>query len=292
MATIKKKARPSILQERRRRAFIFRTSLVLGILILLFTASLVCSWQSYFQIQDIEVVGNQVVGTENIVLTSKVALANNYAWIWPRSFFLWYPKSEIQNNLLSQFPRLKNIDIGIKGKNTIHLDVEERKPYVVWCADKTSLTDIPDSKNCYVLDRYGFVFDRAPKFSGHLFWHFYGEFKDGQNIGSNYLTPEIFHNLSNFMDEISKKGLDVIGLESFSSDGYYKLYLSNNVYILISNNQDFDITLRNLNALIEQKDMDLRNPDVSSRLEYVDLRFGNKINYKEKASQTEKTNQN
>jgi hypothetical protein len=294
MKVTRTKNRVSVLHERRKRKLIFRISLALGILVVLFVASIIMSWQKYFQIQTITVTGNQVVGEENIILSAKNSLANNYAWIWPKCFFLWYPNAQIKTDLLKQFPRLKNVTVSLKGKNSLILNIEERKPYVVWCADKSSLSDIPDSKNCYVLDRYGLVFDQAPKFSGHLFWHFFGELKTGQNIGANYLTPDVFHDLSGFLDEISSKGFDIIGFESFQVDGYYKIYLANNVYLLIATSQSFDATLRNLLALMKEKDMDLRDPQVSSRLDYIDLRFGNKINYKEKAgsmsTSTVKTN--
>lgn len=292
MKVTRTKNRVSVLHERRKRKLIFRISLVVGILVVLFVASIIMSWQKYFQIQTITVTGNQVVGEENIILSAKNSLANNYAWIWPKGFFLWYPKSQIKVDLLKQFPRLKNVTVSLNGKNNIILNTEERKPYVVWCAEKSSLKNIPDSENCYVLDRYGFIFDRAPNFSGHLFWHFYGELKDGQNIGAHYLTPDTFHSLSNFLDEISSRGLDIIGLESFFEDGYYKIYLAGDTYLLVSASQSFDYTRRNLEVLMQQDDLDLRNPEASSRLEYIDLRFGNRINYKEKASTEIKAKQN
>ena len=284
MATIKKKIRSTIIQKRRRKAYILSLTIIVSTFILLFTASLVFSWQSYFQIQNIEVIGNQVVGTDNIVLASKVALADNYAWIWPKSFFLWYPNDEIKTIILNQFPRVKKIDVNLRGKNDIQLNIVERRPYAVWCDDKMFINNL-EAQNCFVLDRNGFIFDRAPKSTGSLFWHFFGEINKGENVGADYLTPDTFNQLANFLDEVSGRGFNIIGLESFFADGYYKLYLSNNVYVLISAVQNFSSTLRNLEVLTSQKDMDLRNADVSSRLEYVDLRFGNKINYKDKASE-------
>ena len=275
----KKIKRQSILRDRRRRAIMFRLGISLGVLIFLFFLILICSWQSYFRIDKIKVTGNMSLNENNLILATDVPLSNNYGSIWPKNFFAWYPRQEIKEFLETQFPRILDVNTGLAGFSSINLEITEKKPIGVWCGlIKTQV------EPCYLVDKDGFIFDKAPNYSGSLFVHYYGPLNREVAVGANYLSVDNFQALKSFLDNLHNEDLDVTDIEYISTDDFFNLYIANGPRLLINTRQTYDKTLRNILVLLRSKELNLHDTKNLTSLSYIDLRFGNKISYKEKGN--------
>ncbi|MEI6420517.1 MAG: hypothetical protein WCO30_02675, partial [bacterium] len=217
----KKIKRQSILRNRRRRAIIFRLSIILGSFILLFILLLVASWQNYLRISNINVTGNMAISAESLSVAAKVSLSNNYGWIWPKNFFIWYPKNEINESLKKQFPRLLEVDTNLGGFSKINIEVVERKPIGVWCGDS-----INKKSPCYMLDEGGYIFDSAPNYTGSLYTHYYGKVAGSSSVAVQYLSQDKFADIEDFLDNLHSVGVDVTDIEYIDRDDYLNVYLS------------------------------------------------------------------
>lgn len=273
----KKIKRRSILRDRRRRAILLRVIVSVSVIIFLFVLILVASWQDFFRISKIKITGNMSLGESTLIASASVPLSDNYAWIWPKNFFLWYPRAEIERNLKDQYLRLLDVKTSLSGLSTINIKVTERRPTGVWCGKV-----INKVSPCFLIDKGGYIFDNAPKYTGSLFTHYYGEIASTSGIvGSTYL-PRRFEELTQFTKNLHNENLEVTEVEYVANDSYYNIYLSNGPKLIVSDKQSYEKTFRNIMILSKNKNLDLHNTKTSLGLVYIDLRFGNKISYKEK----------
>jgi cell division septal protein FtsQ len=181
---IKKKIkRQAFLRQRQRKALTLKMIFwTIGIVVLLIILTVV-SRLDYFRIKTIEVVGNQAVPTESVQLEANKILSGSHFYLWPRNNIIWYSLSGIDNKVLNTFQRFTFVESKRAGWKKINLNVVERKPYAVWCKERpTSMSEV-NPVGCFLLDKEGFVFDKAPDFSGHLFVYFYGRLDSVNPIG-------------------------------------------------------------------------------------------------------------
>ena len=223
-------------------------------------------------------------------------MSGYYFWIFPKSNVLLYPKNDIKNRLNNKFKRLDNISFNIKNEKILEILLQERKAIYTWCGENPALYSavVLDDKElenqCYFIDENGYLFDRAPYFSGEVYFKFFGKLnndknKDNTNFIGSYFLPDIFYRMISFRDDVSSFG---IKSSSFflKEDGDIELYLSssktsNNLpKIIFKKDDDLLKVAENLQAAITTEPLKSDFEKKYSSLLYIDLRFNNKIYYK------------
>ena len=233
-------------------------------------------WQR-INIQNLELSGNKVVETKGIEDVIQSKLAGKYLWLFPKTNFLFYPKSRIKKALSGNFLILKDIDLTLQDVNTLKITLTEREAKFTWCGEK--LPEDSSAEKCYFMDENGYIYVEAPYFSGDVYFKFFGRIGNNgdQPLGS-YFFPENFSGLVYFREAAEKLDLRP-SLIAVKDDGDAELYLgsqANTPKIIFKLNADIEKTTENLGLVLESEELKGK----IGALKYIDLRFGNKVYFK------------
>ena len=122
------------------------------------------------------------------------------------------------------------------------------------------------------------VFSDAPSFSGQAYTRYHGLLDGDLNpIGRMYLPSAKFKEIGNFINSLKGLGLVISEFHS-ETEGDYEIYLENGSKIIFDDRRPFDKILVNLESILSEIGIGKGLSTSSSvKLDYVDLRFGNKI---------------
>lgn len=260
--------------RRKRRVLYIKIALAVAVVALVIGGLSYLAHVKSLQIRDVVVVGAEVVDESELTALAHEYLAGTYLWLFPKSNILIYPKEALQAQVLDSFKRLKTAEISFDSLHGITLTVTERPPEALWCGENRLSQQ--GMAVCYFLDPEGYIYTEAPTFTGSVYVRFYGPLGMGEPVGQTFVPTEQFQALRNFLQTLTTRGIKVAELALTDTD--VELYLENGTKILFLKNQELPRVLDNLLSVFsapEFKDMGLVN------LEYIDLRFGNKVYYKE-----------
>lgn len=271
---------------RRRRRKIFTIKAVLVFLLLIGFVFLL-SWFSKIspiQIAEIEISGNSAVSKDEIESLIRKETFGNYFMLFSKNNVFLYPRKSMERKILNDFKKIEKAEIKSKWFNKIIVKIAERKEDSLWCSGEKDSGNNKDenSRNCYFMDKEGVVFSPTPKFSGNVFIRYYGLLDGADPIGKAYISAEKFKEIRGFVNSLKNSGLvPVVFLAETESD--YEIYLENGSKIIFDDKQPLDKTLDNLESSLGEIGL-VKNHGASSsiKLNYVDLRFGNKVFYKTK----------
>ena len=274
------------LKKRRRKAVLNKILLtLLGLVVFFFLFSFFSSLEN-LNIAEIRVVNDGVVGTKEIKETVEGEMAGKYFYFFPKTNILIYPQNSIKDKLQNKFKRIKGVDLSIENNKILIVTISERMAKYTWCGTEIPGVGIPQgsptpespTEKCFFLDEDGYIFDEAPYFSGEVYFKFFGE----PVSVHNYFPEQNFNQLVSFIDMLVEMKLKPVSLY---------ITLNNDVEIFLSKGN----TAKTEPKIIFKLDADLENigsnlktalnteplkSDMNkkySMLEYIDLRFGNKV---------------
>jgi cell division septal protein FtsQ len=276
---------PRLLELKRKRRRVMMEKLLLVIFVVFAIVFLLTyiSRIPKFNISKIEVSGNKVVDAEEIKTKVTDDIKGKYLGLFPKTNFILYPENFVKESLATNFKRLKDISINVKDLNTLEVSVAERKGLYTWCGETVPEVSTKDEK-CYFMDETGYIFDEAPYFSGGVYLKFYGTFENYADSPLGlYFAKDIFNNLVTFKANIEGMGLKPEAM-FLSNDGDVEVRLApgNNARpkILIKSDGDFEKAAENLQAALSTEPLLTDFKKKYSSLQYIDLRYGNKVYYK------------
>lgn len=227
-------------------------------------------------IHDIVVAGNSIVHTEDIVREAREELNGRYFFLFRRNNIFIYPEGRIARRLMEKFKRIAEIDIRRNSLTDIRIAIVEYEPKYLWCGDYMR-EDEPDLlEACYFSNENGYIFSKAPDFSGNVFFKLFGPLSGGgvEPIGKRFLAPLAFTKLILFRDVVAGYGGEVVKF-AVTEKGDHIFILNNGSRIIFGADQDFDTLTGNLSAVSATLPQ-------NTPIEYIDLRYGNKVFFKEK----------
>lgn len=257
---------PNLIKKRRKKNFLKILFVLSSVGAILIGPSIITK-SDYLEISNIVVEGNSSVKSEDVASTALEQIEGNYFFLFSKKNFALYPKNKIEQNLLSRYKRIKEVELKISRFNTLNIFVEERKPEFIWC-------NVSDE--CFFMDDEGVIFDKSPNFSSDIYFIFRGGL-DGDPIGQNIFEKEKFLKIISFID-----GLELLSLSpsSLKTDGNnLEILVSKNSSLLIRVDDDLERSLSNLESILNDAKLGLvEGGDINFM--YLDLRFGNKVFYK------------
>ena len=276
------KSRRDILKSSRHKKFLEKRKTYslwgAAVLVVVFLLVGVLAWLSGNEkvvIAQVQTRGNSAVSTEEIISMVNDEISGKYLWLFHKNNSFLYPRDKILEHILSEQKRISEADVYLDGLTSLVVSVTERKSAYLWCGN-----EYPEegevSKNCFFMDSDGYLFAPAPYFSGDVFFEWYGptEKKTENPIGDRFLQYAEFKKLVSLKEAVLALGLKTTHL-AVRLDGDYALALKDSGDILFNSDQEFDALLGNLDSVLGELAS-------TKKLEYVDLRFGNKIFYKYK----------
>ncbi len=233
-------------------------------------------------IHNLEIVGNVSLSVRDIATATNKFLTGRYFFTVPKESIFFYPKSAIAKSIAESFPEIKRAEIGIKNFNTLGISVAERTPSALWCVKNENLAG-EKIADCYKLDDSSFIFSRATtKDSAEVgFVKFFASSTGASPIGQTYLSSAFFRSLMDFAKNFSALGFSVVAFRERSEreQGDFEAVLEGGVRLIFSRDSNLTSIFANVESIISDSGL---GKDGFAKLDYLDLRFGNKIFYKMK----------
>lgn len=285
---------PRILELKKRKRKILKVKIIFFsvlTLILLVGLCFLSRWKE-INISNIQIIGNKIVDTAVIDKVVQEELNGYYLWVIPKRNSLVVPRSKIKKRLEAEFKRFENVDLEVRDTKVLEIFVTEHKALYTWCGEDLKFyneilsLDDEEEKNCYFMNEAGYVFDKAPYFSGNVYFKFFGALdkKTENPLGQSYF-PENFSKMVSLLDSVKSFDLKPASL-FIKDDTDIILYLKSNTFspdshkIIFNTNSDIPKILENLHASITTEPLKSELEKKYEDLLYIDLRFGNKIYYK------------
>lgn len=226
----------------------------------------------FWKIQKIELSGLETLGQEEIKIQINESFKGQYAFFLPRnSFFLFSPTS-LADVLKSEFPRIKTATVEKKFPDLLKISIKERQLFGVFC---NTITTSTSTSPCAYIDKTGFAYETAPNSSGSLFIKIKSDAPEAR-AGAK-IDPQLMNEIL-YLGGKLKKGADLetIDYEFYSKNPReLKVKTSDGFKIIFMRDSDWEKTIHALKTVLNQEIKEKRQ-----RLDYIDLRFGNKVFYK------------
>jgi len=234
-----------------------------------------------FTVSSVRVLGNEVIDTKDIEKTVWEEIGGSYLWVFKKKSVFLYPKNRLEEKILLKWPRAGGIDIYADTMTSLTVRINERGPSHMWCGQaRVEETHDGGNEQCYFIDEDGFIFAEAPYFSGPAFFKAYGpvfetEFyknTDNGTVGKRFLSEEEFKKMIVLKDAFILIEMKAEEFEVLEND-VYQFVMEDGVKIMFNKDQSVERLLDNLDSALEV---------ISSgkQIDYIDLRFGNKVFYR------------
>jgi len=207
------------------------------------------------------------------------------------------PRSAITNNIESISPRIRSAEITITGLRSFVVNVNMRKPAGLACTN-VSGQDQDDQNNCQFIDKEGFVYAHADNMGTSSDLVVYTKNKLPE-IGDQLIPEETFTILQSFIGNLPELGLSPqqVRLQdqrdisiAVQDAGAATTTATSSVNIRLDLSDSLNQAYTDLKTVIEkdafvssstQQATSATKQNISPfALEYIDLRFGNKVFYK------------
>ncbi|MBI4093588.1 hypothetical protein HY417_01370 [Candidatus Kaiserbacteria bacterium] len=262
------------LRARRKRIRVIAALSGIAILVLVGYGASLVSYLSRFSIDRIEVHGAREMRPQLLEAFVATKLWDGSPALLSESNIFLYPRREIEAAMKEFFPRVESAKISRESllANVVTVAIEERKPFARWCLE---------GEACYAMDRGGVIFALAsttPTFETQ--YVFEGSLPAASDpIGQTYIPGQLPEVLAL---------LERLGQSSFSpqrvvvdGEGDFSIRLEEGFLIRLSFGADISATVNNLELVLASEALRGKQRE----LEYVDLRFGNRVYYKFKGGE-------
>lgn len=245
-----------------------------GILIFL-TAALAYAihWVSYlpsYTIQRIEVTGISTLDPQTIEARVREALGKDGGYVSSRNLF-WYDAHAIEKALEADMYHVARASVSREStfSTTLRVAIDERAPFARWCAAES---------DCYLIDETGFIFEHLAASTARdyvepfVFWG--GVASTSETLGA-YVAPARFPSALSILRALGQAGYTSLRAE-IDSDTDFSVLFEDGFRLYVSFGAEPPTLVRNLKLIFASEPLKERLTD----LEYIDLRFGNRIFYK------------
>jgi cell division septal protein FtsQ len=248
---------------------------IAAVVLLIVLASLVwgMSWVSYlpqFSIDSVSISGAEQIPQPLIQNYVESILHDGSHRMFSRSNIVLYPRSVIEEAVESFFPRIKSAKISRESllATAITVAVEERKPFAQWCEAR-----------CYIMDEGGFIFAEASNATTLSIPTTHYVFRGGiasstHPIGQRFALAHL-PGILVLLELLGQAGFNPEG-GSIDNDQDFLIPFAEGFTLKVSFGQDANTLTKNLQLVLSSEPLKGKE----SQLEYIDLRFDNRVYYK------------
>ncbi len=297
--------------KRRRTLKWIRFSVISFCILLVCTLLVYISYRPSLRISEVTLSGQVLVTGGEVKNETLNFLRGKYLWLLPKNSAFLYQRRALEVYLKEHFKRIDTIHISLTNYHTLSVNISERKPFAIWCdmlpsqftggapttthsattlASSTleeSPVDTRESvvesteSHCYFMDSNSTIFAEAPQFSGDAYFKYFGLLDTNilSPIGHEYIkNTEDFSHMDTFVRVAQSLGIRPQYLVA-KENGEYSLVLFGGGSIYFDTREPLEKTGDNLRTLL-QSPVFATTTKYGLPVEYIDLRFGNKLFYK------------
>lgn len=272
-------------QQRAQRRRLFKIYFWLFFYTSIFSGLILLSHWSRFEVSQSVIQGEQATSADVVSQRVIAILEGNHFYLLSKRNLWLLPRREIKQSILDQIPLIGEVEIDIKRiaqKNHLIITVSERRPVALWCR----------FKECYFIDQTGFVFSPAPTFSDNVLLKIYSQGSSNPLksrplarsdfvllIEAGEILPTVLAEAGILKAEVAKAVV--------TADQDYEFHIIQVLdsgrqewKLLFDSRDDFTRLVSNLQAALITDGFQQDYLQKNGQLEYIDLRFGNKVFYK------------
>lgn len=265
--------------------FVIFSILLFGIVFLL----RVISYSKSLSISGVEVSGTIYADSESIEKIVDRYLNDPVLNIFSRKNIFLISVYRLEEYIKKENKGLKGVRAEIK-ERVLHLSIVEYKPNFLWCGDTPPII-WDEIVSCFYASDDGFIFSKAPFFSGDVYVKFYGPLGEGFSvipIGSRISNLTDFLNLVKFKNDLKNMGLQpesiaLSGLDTISVilwRGENRQEEQASPKIIFNRSQNLETLSRHLRSAISSGELKDFISTKYDKLIFIDLRTDNKVLYK------------
>lgn len=226
----------------------------------------------FMRINDVKISGNTFVDTEEINSKTNELLNRNTYWIFPNKNIFLFSKKALEAKI-KENPAVIKVLIKKDFFNTLIINIEEQEKEMLYC---TSV----EKTECFYINKVGFIYAKVEEYIiPEQEVIIYNE-QEKKNIKDTVLDEATYAELVLFIKNITRQDIK-IGEVYIKEGGIIEFVSQSGVRIITSRFDDFEKDFDNFMALFDQN---ILTKEKLSEIEYMDLRFGNKVFYKNKTN--------
>ena len=234
-----------------KNSFFWLILLVIGLAILLY----LFVFNSFFQIENIQVNGNERVPVEEIKKIVDKEANKELFFISTKSIFL-LKTNKVEKDILKELPEVSKISLKKEFPRDIKVEIEERKPVAIFCPDQ----------DCFYLDRQGIIFSLIRKEEIEKEMLEIKSLTSQKESGQQAIENSQLEKILKIESKI--KELLPITIAEIVSEQRLNITTSQGWQIYFALEKDIDWQLTELKVILEEIPSNKRE-----KLEYIDLRF-------------------
>lgn len=224
---------------------------------------------SYFRVHTIIFAGNRILQTTELEQEAARELASRYFFVIPKNNLIALRPEKLVAALLNAFPRIEYARAVKKYPDTLALTLKERENRTVWCNGAQEL-------RCMFIGQDGVLFQEAPIFEGRLLLKIVDErTQNDYHLGESVLPFDTMRAIESFRDLLARRIFAQLYVVRIKNGGAIELEVSEGWYAIVNADLNPDEAVENL-VIVFAKNL----KDQREKLEYIDLRSGNKLYYK------------
>lgn len=262
------------LRSRRRRMRVIGGLAIATCAVLAAYAASFVSYLPQFSIVRVEIEGARALRSKLVEAFVATKLWDGTPQLFSESNVFLYPRAEIESALADFFPRIESATLSRESllSGVVVVTLKERTPYARWCS-----SDGP----CFAMDTGGVIFESATTtdaFETHYI--FEGSFAAGEDPRAKKYLPGQFAAVLALLERLGQAGYAAERV-SVEEGQDFAIFLAEGFSLRVSFGTDVATVAKNLELVLASEA--LRGKE--RVLDYVDLRFGNRVYYKLKGGE-------
>ena len=193
-------------------------------------------------------------------------------WVVPRSSILAASSAGIADGIKKEFPAIKNISVQKRFPDSLDIAVDERNFWGIFCNDLAGSA----SSTCVMIDESGYAYAESPEPKGSLILKVRSD-DAGVSVGDFAVRPETMDRIRILAQKLPEAA--GVWAEDFElrqdAPRDIRAAMAGGFHIFLRTDTDLANAMRVLKKVLDEEIGDRR-----SKLDYIDLRFGNKVFYK------------
>lgn len=258
------------LKKKKQKLRKIKTYLYVSVFILLLVGLGYLTQLKQLQIKEVKITGNSFVSTDEIQTIINTHRDSKILWFIPRNNIFLFSKNSVINQLKNN-PAIIAASVSKNYFETITVNVEEQEKEAIYC---TSL----EHTECFYINKDGFIYARVEKFFVPEQEILLYREADQRTVGDVVYTKELHSSVMAFIKSAARYDFRIMRAVLLSDD-VIEFHLQQGTRLLTSRYDDFEKDFVNFIALFEQ---DVLVKEGLTEIDYIDLRFGNKVFYKNK----------
>lgn len=258
------------LKQKKRMVRKVKVSLVMLAILLVLAGIVFLTRIASVQISTVNITGNSFVPTEEIQNKTDDILNSSYAFLIPKRNIFLFPKSSLISHI-KENPAVTGVEINKDLFDTLTITITEQEKEAIYCNSF-------ERTECFYINKDGYLYSKVGQdhpLDQEIVVYLEGGHK---KLKETVLEGELYSNVISFIKSSSRYGIPIASVY-VKSDGVMEFTTQSSVRLITSRFDELERGFANFIALFDQQ---VITKEQMSAIEYIDLRFGNKVFYKNK----------